>query len=276
MSEIRKWWDNLSKNWKKSLLVNFDLFYNFGFDFEQIEKEIITKGPYNAYKSLTGTKISSRFSEFNPSEKELNQMLDLLGLTIRYENVNSTIPLLKFKKLQRLCLSNFDLHSTQELITLKELKYLRLIDCNNLKNLNSIGEFTELEKLDLTYCYNIENLADLGYSQSLKEIDFSYLGVIVPLKFNLNRARLLVHKNLFHPDDNYYNRKFNQTFKSFQDFYQTGVEYKLDSTELDIIQNSDNDIIKENNEFYFGHTNKYRIGIIEYTIWEIRTYGNTV
>lgn len=276
MSETQKWWNNLSKNWKKSLLVNFDLFYNWGLDLEQIEKEIITKGASNAYKLLTDKSISTRFSNFSPSENELNQIVNLPGLTIRYESLNSVIPLLILKKLKRLCLYNFDIHSTQELSGLEELNYLRLIDCNELKNLDSIDKFSRLEKLELTYCYNVQNLSSLENSKSIKEIDFSYLGVKVPLKFNLNKARLLVNKDLFHSDDNYYNGKFNKTFNSFEEYYQTGVEYKLDNEEIEIINRTDDDVIKENYNFYFGHSNKYRIGIIEYSIWEIKTYGNTV
>ena len=274
MSETQKWWNDLSKNWKKSILVNFDLFYNWGLNLEQIEKEITTKGVYNAYKLLTDNSISSRFSIFSPSENELNQIVNLPGLTIRNENLNSVIPLLALKKLKRLCLSNFDIQSTQELIGLEELNCLRLIDCNKLKNLDLIDEFTRLEKLELTCCYNVQNLSSLEHSQSLKEIDFSYLGIKVPLKFDLKKARLLVNKDLFHSDDNYYNRKFNKTFNSFEDFYQTGVEYKLDNEEIDIINRTGDDVIKENYNFYFGQTNKYRIGIIDYTIWEIKTYGN--
>ena len=274
--DLHKWWGNLSKNWQKVILVNYDLYHYENLEIDKITKEIISKDEFNAYKVNTGRRIKEYYDNFKPTIENLRAIVAIPNLTIQHPELTEIKPLLEFKNLKSLTLQRFSINSMRDFGELIHLEKLWLIDCLNLITLEGIDKLPRLSEIKLTYCNNLKNIESINHSNSLVSIDISNVGTLIDLNIKLNNRTFKIDKSNIHPDENYYKRKFNKQFKQYSDYSNKDQEYILDDEEIRSIFKKGNEKQKKNYLQLFSQENKIKIEIEDYSVWKIKTSGNNV
>jgi len=194
------WWDGLSEEWKKILLINQN--------FRNQRTDIFTL--QNEYINRMNAEDEDDYSEMNKSLHDLNEMMkfglgypDLYARAIKYKFVvaNDSINLATLKDLDRIYMVN----GPGDLTPLKKFTNLKVLILNNCgidngvptnKQLLNLEPLRYLKKLQVLQCSSntlksIAPIEDLVELQELN-IDNSSVTDLSPLKNLVNLQRLSI------------------------------------------------------------------------------------
>lgn len=257
----KDWWKSLNHNWKKNLIVNLDFSIKFPKQYEFLKSELISKGPYNAYKNYFNLGIRKRLDTFDNSENEIKKIINLEYLVLNHIELDGIGILNDFKNLEHLTISKNRIKDFKEIPKFERLKSLYIGECYDLINLDNISKLQGLEKLRIIYCYKLENINDLKLCKNLKHIDLYYLGKTIELNPLLGIDEILVHKNFIHCADKIYNERFGELKKG-------EIEYTINEMERMIIHG--NEGVVKNNYLNFIDSEKYKIILNGYSEWKLK------
>jgi len=256
--DLKTWWVGLHHNWKKILLVNFDLNLLFKNQHKLIEKEIIVLGPYNAYFKYFNIGIRARLDKFKASENEILKIINMENLFLGYSGLQDLNLLKNFQNLKNLTVYGFLSKDLSELKHCQKLEYLK-VGSHHLESISKDLILENLIEIEFVYCYNLTDIDQLNRQPNLKIVDLSYLGYHV-VNFTALKEIKKLDKILIQHRQISYHQEANTLPKKTQ-------YIALEKSNLEQIDSRNSE---KNYYSYFIESQEFELIKQEFVIWTIK------
>jgi hypothetical protein len=251
MSGLINWWKGLSHNWKKVLIVNLD--------FSRKNLDITTYNDlYNQYLNAFGVGIRKRLDAFEVNEENISQITDLERLVIKHPGIANISEIKNFHKLKKMHVAgcNFDSFHSLKAENLESL----VLEGGKSENLGGIEIFQNLKYLRIIYCYDLSDLDAIIACPKINHLDLSYMGRLISINPSIEVETIAIRNLMIYPSEIehvYYEEKYHR---------YRGEYYEFSPEEIDFIIKNGNEEQKSN-FMNLILTGKYSVKIEQFCDW---------